>query len=73
MVVELALSARDVVKAKIWRVAAVSVLRVLPLCAKKSKVFKKGMLSLDLSGSGLDLVWTKSGLRGDGEQGTGNS
>jgi hypothetical protein len=38
------------------------VMRVL-LCVRKSlKVFKKGMLSLDLSGLGLDLVWIRSGL-----------
>ena len=58
MQVKLALSAWDVFKAKIRLVSVVPVLRVLVLCAKSLKVFKKGMLSLD---SGLDKsghVWT---------------
>jgi len=35
---------------------------------KNTKVFKKGMLSLDFFGLSLDLVWTKSGLGGGGLQ-----
>ena len=54
MQVKLALSAWDVFKAKIRLVSVAPVLRVL-LCVRKSlKVFKKGMLSLDFSGLGLD-------------------
>jgi hypothetical protein len=54
MQVKLALSAWDVFKAKIRLVSVASVLRVHHLCAKSTKVFKKGMLSLDFSGLGLD-------------------
>ena len=62
MNVKLALSARDVFKAKIRLGSVASVLRVPPCVRKSIKVFKKGMLSLDFCGQGLDQVWTKSGL-----------
>jgi hypothetical protein len=41
--------------AKTRAVAAAADMRLLSLCVRKSiKVFKKGMLSLDFYGSGLD-------------------
>ena len=62
MYFKLALSARDVLKAKIWQVSVAPVPRVLPLCAKSLKVFKKKHvkpgLGMVMSGLSLDKVWT---------------
>ena len=55
---DLSLSARDVIKAKIRLVSVAPAPRVLVCVRKNTKVFKKGMLSLDFFGLGLDQVWT---------------
>jgi hypothetical protein len=55
MQVKLVLSAQDIFKAKIRLVSVAPLPRVLLCVRKMLKVFKKGMLS-------LDLIWTKSGL-----------
>ena len=62
MQVKHALSARGILKAKIRVVAAVSIMRVLPLCTKKyqslqKKHVKSGLFWIE-SGLSLDSVWT---------------
>jgi hypothetical protein len=62
MPVKLALSARDVVKAKIRLVVVAADMRNLLLCAKKYQSLQKKHVKSGLVWTCLDLDWFKSGL-----------
>ena len=63
MQVKLSLSARDVIKAKIRLVSVAPAPRVLVCVRKNTKVFKKGMLSLDFGGVLICFSGTESRVK----------